>query len=249
MSQAVSTKRIKPSYTFQRVHAALQTGHALTVQQKREEPMPCFMQQSMLDASCGLHVAAMLVAILDMAKVSALHDMGRRKYGVAAEIFRAFEPSHFTGIHCEEWVAQMAALDLPLVLTACYGADGGVDAQAIEWLMRGDLVALAFASTQHQRLKHWSLAVGVEGVVFGQRHEPQRILLLDPSSPAPPIFNSCNARLSLPDTGLGSRQAKSFDRRKSEQRSRHKWLWRYESESWSPETVHLLGAVRVRRTK
>lgn len=87
MSQAVSTKRIKPSYTFQRVHAALQTGHALTVQQKREEPMPCFMQQSMLDASCGLHVAAMLVAILDMAKVSALHDMGRRKYGVAAEIF------------------------------------------------------------------------------------------------------------------------------------------------------------------
>ena len=50
MSNAVSSKRAEPSYTFQRVHAALQTGHALTVQQKREEPVPVFMQQSVLDA-------------------------------------------------------------------------------------------------------------------------------------------------------------------------------------------------------
>lgn len=51
MSKAVSSKRTEPSYTFQRVHTALQTGHGLTVQQKREEPVPVFMQQSVLDAS------------------------------------------------------------------------------------------------------------------------------------------------------------------------------------------------------
>ena len=44
------------SYSFQRVHAALQTGHALTVQQQRQEPVRCFMQQSMLDGACGMRL-------------------------------------------------------------------------------------------------------------------------------------------------------------------------------------------------
>ncbi|WP_190275134.1 hypothetical protein [Comamonas testosteroni] len=45
------------------MHAALQTGHALTVQQQRQEPVRCFMQQSMLDGACGTHVLAMLLVI------------------------------------------------------------------------------------------------------------------------------------------------------------------------------------------
>ena len=49
MPNAVSSKRAEPSYTFQRIHAALLTGHALTVQQKREEPVPVFMQQQCVD--------------------------------------------------------------------------------------------------------------------------------------------------------------------------------------------------------
>ena len=56
------------SYGFQRVHAALQTGHALTVQQQRQEPVRCFMQQSMLDGACGTHVLAMILVIFDLAK-------------------------------------------------------------------------------------------------------------------------------------------------------------------------------------
>ena len=37
MSKAVSSKRAEPSYTFQRIHAALQTGHALaSVEQMRK---------------------------------------------------------------------------------------------------------------------------------------------------------------------------------------------------------------------
>lgn len=244
----VSSKQLEPSYTFQRVHAALQTGHTLTVHQKREELMPCFMQQSVLDASCGLHVAAMLLVILDLVKASALHDMSRRKYGVAADVWRAFESTYFTGVHAREWVTLMQGLNLPLELKASYGTEGSVDADAVNWLMRGDLVALAFASVQHQRTKHWSLAVGVEGVMLGQRHQPQRILLLDPSAPEP-VLRSFNARLSLPQSGLGSRRAQSIERDKSGQRSRKKWLWDYESESWSPETVHLLAAVRLRRAK
>lgn len=247
MTKAVSSKRSAPSYTFQRVHAALQPGAVLTVQQKRQEPMPCFMQQSMLDSACGVHVLAMVLVILDLAKASALHNMSRRTYGTAAQVHRAFEPTYFTGIHAHEWTALVQGLNLPLALKASHVADGGVDGAAVDWLMRGDLVALAFASVEHQRTKHWALAVGVEGVVSGQRHQPQRILMLDPSAPEP-VFRQFNARLSLPQTGLGSRRAKSIEHGKTGGQSRKPWLWRYESESWSPETVHLLAAVRLRRT-
>ena len=245
MTKAVSSKRSAPSYTFQRVHAALQPGAVLTVQQKRQEPMPCFMQQSMLDGACGVHVLAMVLVILDLAKASALHNMSRRTYGTAAQVHRAFEPTYFTGIHAREWTALVQGLNLPLALKANHVADGGVDGATVDWLMRGDLVALAFASVEHQRTKHWALAVGVEGVVSGQRHQPQRILMLDPSAPEPGFQAAFNALLSLPQTGLGSRRAKSMERG---ERSRKPWLWRYESEAWRPETVHLLAAVRVRRT-
>ena len=70
MTKAVSPKRSAPSYTFQRVHAALQTGAVLTVQQKRQEPMPCFMQQSMLDGACGVHVLAMALVIRGAAQAA-----------------------------------------------------------------------------------------------------------------------------------------------------------------------------------
>ncbi len=247
MTKAVSSKRSAPSYTFQRVHAALQPGAVLTVQQKRQEPMPCFMQQSMLDGACGVHVFAMLAVILNVFKASALHNMSRRTYCPVAQVHRAFEPTYFKGINAREWVALVQGLNLPLALKASYVADGGVDGAVVDWLMRGDLVALAFASVEHQRTKHWALAVGIEGVASGQRHQPQRILLLDPSAPEP-VFRPFNARLSLPQTGLGSRRAKSMENGKTSEQSRKPWLWHYESESWSPESVHLLAAVRVRRT-
>ncbi|MDH1502603.1 hypothetical protein [Comamonas terrigena] len=232
------------AYGFQRVHAALQTGHALTVQQQRQEPVRCFMQQSTLDGACGTHVIAMLAVILGLAKASAMHDMSRRKYGVPAEVWKAFGPTYFTGVHAKDWVELVNSLALPLKLTAKYGANEHVDQHALDWLMRGELVALAFASVQHQRTKHWALAVGVEGLVEGQRHQVQRILLLDPSA-GEPVFRAFSARLSLPMTGFGSRRAKLLQQDK---KPMHKVLfWLYESESWCPELVQLLAAVRVRR--
>ena len=232
------------SYGFQRVHAALQTGHALTVQQQRQEPVRCFMQQSTLDGACGVHVFAAICAIFGLAKVSALHNMSQRKYGVPAEIWKAFGPTYFTGVHAKDWVKLVNSLALPLKLTAKYGANDHVDQHALDWLMHGELVALAFASVLHQRTKHWALAVGVEGLVEGQQHQVKRILLLD-SCAGPPVFRTFNARLSLPVTGFGSRRAKLLQQDK---KPVHKVLfWLYESESWCPELVHLLAAVRVRK--
>jgi hypothetical protein len=71
-----------------------------------------------------------------------------------------------------------------------------VDQHALDWLMRGELVALAFASVKHQRTKHWALAVGVEGLVEGQQHQAERILLLDPCAGEPVFRHSTPAELA-----------------------------------------------------
>lgn len=247
MSKAISLNRPAVSYRFQRVYAGIQTGHALTVQTKRQEPVRFFMQQSDLDGACGVHIAAMILAIHDLAKPSALHEMSHRKTGVAATVWQAFQHTFFAGVHPEEWVELMDGLDLPLALTAKYGMQENADGYALEWLMRGgDLVALAFASVKHTRTKHWALAVGVEGAVVGKVHTPDTILLLDPSA-SEPSFAPSNARLRLPTTGPGSRQAPPDSLKPSKDRKRKPVHWMYEAAEWNAEEVRLLAAVRLQR--
>ena len=245
MSKAISLNRPAVSYRFQRAYPGIQTGHVLTVQTKRQEPVRFFMQQSDLDGACGVHIAAMILAIHDLAKPSALHDMSHRKSGIAAMVWQAFEHTYFAGVHPEEWVELMDGLNLPLVLTAKYGAQDNADGHAVDWLMRGgDLVALAFASVKHQRTKHWALAVGIEGAVIAKVHAPDTILLLDPSAGAP-SFTCANARLGLPPTGPGSRRVPPNLLKSSEDGKRKPVHWLYEAAEWNAEEVRLLAAIRL----
>ena len=245
MSKTVSLNRAAVTYRFQRVYPGLQTGHALTVQTKRQEPVRFFMQQSDLDAACGLHIAAMILAIHDLAKPSALHEMSHRKSGIAAMVWQAFQHTYFTGVHPEEWVELMDGLKLPLVLTAKYGVQDNADGHALEWLMRGgDLVALAFASVKHTRTRHWALACAISGSVVGKVHTPDTILLLDPSA-SEPGFAPFNARLRLPLSGPGSRGAPPNLLKPSEDGKRKPVHWLYEAAEWNAEEVRLLAAVRV----
>lgn len=247
MATNTRPKEVKVAYRFQRVYADLQTGHALTVKASREEPVRPFMQQSDLDGACGVHLAAMIVSIYGLAKPSALHEMGRRKFGLAAEIFSAFKHTYFTGVHAAEWVELFNSLSLPLQLSAKFGAEDNADGHAVEWLMRGDLVACAFASVKHQRTKHWALAVAIEGSVIDKIHRPDTILLLDPSA-SEPSFQAFNARLRLPISGAGGRSAKSNLVKPSDAGKRKPVTWLYESMEWNAEEVRLLAAVRIRRT-
>ena len=247
MASSTRPKEVKTAYRFQRVYADLQTGHALTVKATREEPVRPFMQQSDLDGACGIHLAAMIVSIYGLAKPSALHEMGRRKFGLAAEIFSAYKHTYFTGVHAAEWVELFNCLQLPFQLTAKFDAEDNADGHAVEWLMRGDLVALAFASVKHQKTKHWSLGVGIEGAVIEKIHRPDTILLLDPSA-SEPSFQAFNARLRLPVSGAGNRSVKSNLVKPSEAGKRKPVTWLYESMEWNAEEVRLLAAVRIRRT-
>lgn len=245
MSKAVSLNRPAVSYRFQRVYPGIQTGHALTVQTKRQEPVRFFMQQSDLDGACGVHIAAMILAMYDLAKPSALHEMSHRKSGISALVWQAFKHTYFAGVHPQEWVDLMDSLDLPLVLTAKYGMQDDADRHAVNWLMRGsDLVALAFASVRHARTKHWALACSIEGSVVGKVHTPDTILLLDPSA-SEPSFSPFNARLRLPTAGPGSRRAPPDLLKPSKDSKRKPVHWLYEAAEWNAEEVRLLAAVRV----
>lgn len=245
MPKTVSLNRPAVSYRFQRVYPGIQTGHALTVKTKRQEPVRFFMQQSDLDGACGVHIAAMILAIHDLAKPSALHEMSHRKSGVSALVWQAFQHTYFAGVHPEEWVELVDSLNLPLALTAKYGVQDNADGHALQWLMRGgDLVALAFASVKHTRTKHWALAVGVEGNAVGKVHTPDTILLLDPSA-SEPSFSIFNARLRLPTTGPGSRRAPPNLPKPSEDGKRKPVHWLYEAAEWNAEEVRLLAAVRL----
>jgi hypothetical protein len=245
MSKAISLNRPAVSYRFQRVYPGIQTGHVLTVQTKRQEPVRFFMQQSDLDGACGVHIAAMILAIYDLAKPSALHEMSHRKSGVSALVWQAFKHTYFDGVHPEEWVELMDGLNLPLALTVKYGLQDNADGHAIEWLMRGgDLVALAFASVKHRRTKHWALAIGVEGNAVGKVQTPDTIILLDPSA-GEPSFSPANARLRLPMSGLGSRRAPPNLPKPSEYGKRKPVHWLYEAAEWNAEGVRLLAAVRL----
>lgn len=231
------------SYRFQRFHPALQTGHGVTVKSKREDPVHVhFAQGELVDGACGLHFLSSVLVILQLAKPSALQDMRRRKFGVAAKVWAAFSDTYFTGVHAPDLVERVESLQLPLIVTARHGYAEDADGFALECLMRGELVALAFTSVKNQRTKHWALGVGVEGLVDGRETKPDTLLMLDPGA-SDPFFSAYNTRLSLPQSGPGSRSGKSTSStaKKKTPKPIH---WIYESPEWASEPVALLAAVR-----
>lgn len=219
-------------YRFQRYHPALITGTCLMTKQNRAEPMRVFYSQSDLDSSCGLHTACSAIVALGLAKSSALTDMARRKSGVPARVWKVFAHTYFIGVNPPEFVELVKSLNLPIQVTARHGHAHCVDAAAMDWLMRGDLVALAFESVAGSRTRHWALALGVEGACVARKEVPDTILLLDPSA-VEPRFVVANARLkALLHTASRSR-SKQIE-------------WAYESPCWTAEKVKLLSAVRLR---
>lgn len=241
---ASKSKTETVAYRWQRHHASLQTGQYLTVQSKRQAPVRVFFGQGDIDGACGVHVFSMVLVIFDLAKSMALQDMPRRKYGVPADVWAAFQHTFFCGVHAHEFVELADSLLLPMNLTLRQDKDGGLDKWTVDNLLRGELVAVTFASVKNRRTKHWALCVGCEGFMRGRESSTDTILLLDPSA-SEPSFNVANSRLRAPQTGPGSRGGKTADEpRKSKGAKPIDWL--YESSDWASEPVRLTAAVRFR---
>jgi hypothetical protein len=244
---ALKSKADAMSYRWQRFHPSLQTGHYVTVQSKRQDPVRVFFGQGDIDGACGVHVFLAVLVIFDLAKSIALQDMPRRKYGVPAEVWKKFQHTFFDGVHASEFVELVDSLKLPLNLTLRQDKDGGLDKWTVDCLMRGELVAVTFASIKNRRTKHWALCVGVEGMACGRENRPTTILLLDPGG-SEPCFRPFNARLCVPQTGPGSRGGKTANELlKSVNNKPIHWL--HEGPDWGKEPMRLLAAVRFRRAE
>lgn len=234
------------AYRFQRAYPGFITGPVLTVKAQRAEPVRPFMSQGDTSANCGLILTAMIVAIFGLAKPSALHEMARRKYGVAAEIWAAFGHTYFTGVHAHEWLQLFDQLQLPVELTPKFEGDQNIDGHAMEWLMAGDLVAIALASIRNGKTRHWTLGVAIEGTVLTDKtHVPDSILLLDCCSSEPSLA-AHNSRLKLPIRNDGTLSPKYSLVGNSSKGKVKPVTWLYEAAEWSPEEVQLLAAIRVR---
>lgn len=235
------------AYRFQRIYPGFITGPVLTVKAQRPQPVRPFMSQGdTCENNCGLILTAMITAIFGLAKPSALQDMALRKYGVAAAIWSAYGHTYFTGVHALEWVQLFDDLELPVELTSKFEGDDNVDGHAVEWLMAGDLVAIAIASVNSGKTKHWTLGVGIEGKALSDKtHEPDTLLLIDSCS-AEPSFAAHNARLKLPTTGNGKRSPKCNLAGTDAKGKTKPVTWLYEAAEWHAEEVKLLAAIRVR---
>jgi hypothetical protein len=232
------------AYRWQRYHATLQTGHYLTVQNKRKERECLFFKQADINGGCGVHVLAAVLVMFGLAKNSALQDMPRRKYGVVADVWQAFQGTFFCGVHAHEFVELADSLKLPLNLTLRQDNDGGLDKWTVDNLLRGELVAVTFASVKNRRTKHWALCVGCEGTTSGRDSRTDTILLLDPSG-SEPSFNVANSRLRVPTTGPGSRAGKAADELRTSKGAKP-IDWLYEGPEWATEPMRLTAAVRFR---
>jgi hypothetical protein len=246
MTKQAQTRAV--SYRFQRYHHALMTGKLLLKQSKRQDPVRVFFRQGDLDSYCGLAVFSMVLVIFDLAKSVALQDMAHRKYGMPADVWTVLGETAFTGIRASDFVQRVDSLKLPLNLTLREANTGSVDRWVVDCLMAGELVALVTASAKNTgRNQHWTLATGIEGQAIGRQHQPDTILVLDPSG-GEPHFRPHNARMVVPATGVGSRggkAAESLYKLKPDERA-HRVQWLYESDDYAPEPSVIMAAVRFR---
>jgi len=223
------------TYRFSRIHHALQVGSHLSVKLDTGHPVRAHFRQSVMDSACGLHVLAMVLVILGLAKRTALEQMSQRKFGVAADVWRAFKETVFSGVDAREYCESIDSLNLPLQLSLRDKCSSDVDEFALESALRGELIALAFESVQNnQHTNHWSLCIGCDGSMNGRAATADTLLLLDPSASEQP-YMSWNSRLSMPQQKRRRNAAKSIE-------------WLYESQDWESEPVRLIAAVRFRLT-
>lgn len=215
---------------FQRYHAALQVGCVLTAKCQRQEPVLVHFRQSEMDGACAHHALASALVILGLVKRSAVLEQSRRRYGVAAVLYMVLADHWMDGIYAPELVGAIEKLNLPLDVRWADGFDTGVDALAVDALMRGTLVLIAYQS-ERDRHRHFVLAVGCGGIMDRQKSVVDTLLVLDPSIEEPRPFSVSNGQLK-------SARLIDFRSRRSSVR------WSYESEEGT-EPVRLMSAISL----
>lgn len=179
---------------MQRLHSALQSGRRLTIAGSNN---PAFSFQSCWDSGCGLHAAALALAM-----VGCLSDPSRlssRRRGPEAEFWNRAQPFYLTGISLEELQALIRDLDCGLRPTVFEGVHADVFRFSEQEVSRGRPVILTFRPL-HRASLHAVVAVGIEVRRSGRTFNGQTLLVVD-SAEAEPVLAAYNARLTPVPTG------------------------------------------------
>lgn len=225
----VTLLKPKALYRTVRYHPALNAGHTLSVSGSRQEPVDVFLRQSDLDSACAHHCVATALIIVGLIKRSAVLNQAKRKSGIAAQLYKTLADKWFDGLHAKPLLEALQSMNLPLVL---HMRDNfkGVDAFAVDALLKGQLVLMAYES-ERNRHRHWVLGVGVSGLQSGKSLPVDTLLVLCPSSDPVPLA-SHNAR-------LWRDQATTFGKRCTST------SWQFESMPYFSEPVLLMSAISL----
>jgi hypothetical protein len=193
----------KPTARIARFHPALVGGTSVCAKtDQRADPISVHFRQGDVDSSCGLCCVNIALATLGVIKASALESQTRRRFGLASKVWRAFQPTFFTGINAPELYDALRSLALPLRLTMRHAANRkdisshrAVSEFALSSLRGGALVMLAYRSLANGH-QHWILATGCGGFEVGRRVSYETIYVLDPSNDtlALAVYNSVLTR-------------------------------------------------------
>ena len=219
----------QPLYRTVRYHPALNAGHTLSVRDFREKSVDVFLRQSELDSACAHHCLSMAFLILGLAKRNAMVNQATRKSGVAATLYQALADGWFKGFHALPLYQAIERMRLPLLLEMRDDFEG-VDAFAVNALLKGQLVMLAYQSERNGH-RHWVLGVGVSGLQSGKSFPVDTILVLCPSSDPVPLA-SHNARLWQEEATTFSKGCTSTS-------------WQFESMPYASEPVLLMAAISL----
>lgn len=221
--------KTKALYRTVRYHPALNAGHTLTVSGARQEPVDVFLRQSEIDSACAHHCVAMALITLGLVKRSAVINQAKRKSGIAAQLHRTLAAGWFEGFYAKQLFEAIESMKLPLVARLSDDFKG-VDAFAVDALLKGELVLMAYES-ERNRYRHWVLGVGVSGLQSGKSLPVDTLLVLCPSSDPVPLA-SHNARLYRERATKFPKSSASVS-------------WQFESMPYSAEPVRLMSAISL----
>jgi hypothetical protein len=254
------SKSFTANYQFQHYFAPLFSGHTLKVQtHQRVDPATVFFGQGTCTGSCGAMVLCSILVCFDLAKSVALQSLGIRKFGIPAQVFKAFAATWHKGVEATEYVELIESLQLPIRLTLRQqmrpksqrnlqsdkpqqsNNHQRLDDWIVDCLLKGELVALVIVRQKCARERHWVLALGVGGYVAVDRTKQcTEILLLDPAS-SEPRFTMNNSRLRLAESSIIKN-----DRLNNKTQHLKPLVWMHESLDFMSDPVLIESAIRFK---
>ena len=154
-------------------------------------------RQSDFDGACGIHVAAMALAILGIASPRQLEKMTTARSGIAKKLWGLSRDYFFSGMAVRQLCEIFSALDVGIRFCIKRAGNKGITEFTKRHLAVGSIVIIAYSYKNGD--SHFVLAVGSEGYQSGEGRnsfQTDALLVIDPGAETVP-YCGFNGRLVL----------------------------------------------------